>query len=238
MIDRQKFAYSCNSASAWVVEKFGELAMQSPDDHRETAIFCADVPGYNSRQVFSDKFREYEGRVVSDSGDSILAEFKSVADAVNCAVALREELAGRGQPLPRIGVARGETAFSGNTISGRGVIKAERLRVQCEPGGLQISPMSSVTLRIGKRGIPPGGKSRTYIMAAGVLQMGLLLSYFLLWYGLISWKTITIAVHGQFPCRPEWLCDKNTPSLQSQMSAGDGFKDPPPNQYLSEIARR
>ena len=185
--------------------------MQSPDDHPESAILCADAPGYNSRQVFSDKLREHEGQPVSESRDSILAEFRSVADAVNCAVALREELAGRHQELPRIGVARGETAVSEKTISGRGVIKAERLRVQCEPGGLQISPMSSVTLRIGKRGIPPDGKRRTYIIAAGVLQLGLLLSCFFLWYGLISWKTITIAVHGHFPCRPAWLCNKTPP---------------------------
>ena len=203
--------------------------MLSPDDQTESAILCADVPGNNSRQVFSDKLREHEGRVVSESRDSILAEFKSMADAVNCAVALREELAGRHQELPRIGVTRGETAVSGNTISDRGVMKAERLRVQCEPGGLQISPMSSVTLKIGSRGIPPDGKRRTYFMAAGVLQMGLLLSYFLLWYGLILWKTITIAVHGHFPCRPAWLCDKNTPTLQPQMRAGDGFKVTPPN---------
>ena len=206
------------------MEKFGELAMLSPDDQTESAILCADVPGNNSRQVFSDKLREHEGPVVSESRDSILADFKSMADAVNCAVAFREELAGRQQELPRIGVARGETAVSGNTISGRGVIKAERLRGQCEPGGLRISPMPSVTLRIGKRGIPPGEKRRTYIMAAGVLQMGLLLSFLLLWYGLISWKTITIAVYEHFPCRPAWLCDKNTPLLQPIMRAGDGFK--------------
>ena len=64
-----------------------------------------------------------------------------MADAVICAVALREELAGRHQELPSIGVTRGETAVSGNTISDRGVMKAERLRVQCEPGRLQISPI-------------------------------------------------------------------------------------------------
>ena len=121
-----------------MVEKFGELAMQSLDDQRESAILCADVPGYNSRQVFSDKLREHEARVVSKSRDSILAEFRSVADAVNCAVALREELAGRHQELPRIGVARGETAVSGNTISGRGFSRQSGSGCSASPEGCEF----------------------------------------------------------------------------------------------------
>jgi adenylate cyclase len=68
-----------------------------------TTIFCADVAGYSRlmaedegatvktleqyKQVMSELIRQHRGRVIDSLGDNLLAEFTSVVDAVQCAVA-------------------------------------------------------------------------------------------------------------------------------------------------------
>ena len=65
------------------------------DDHECTLQTLTEY-----RQVFSDKIWEYQGRVVNAPGDSILAEFGSVVDAVSCAVEVQRELAELNQGMP------------------------------------------------------------------------------------------------------------------------------------------
>jgi adenylate cyclase len=44
------------------------------------------------RKVFSDGVNKHMGRVVNAPGDSILAEFPSVVDALRCAVEIQRQL--------------------------------------------------------------------------------------------------------------------------------------------------
>ena len=90
---------------------WGEAVATSDVQRKLTAILSADVVGYSRlmgddpegtlkplteyREVFSDKIQEYKGRVVNASGDSILGEFGSVADAVEGAAEIQRELAER-----------------------------------------------------------------------------------------------------------------------------------------------
>jgi len=127
-----------------------------------TAILVTDVVGYSRlmgddpegtlktlteyREVFSDKITEYKGRVVNAPGDSILAEFVSVLDAVSCSVDIQRELAERNQELPdnrrmdfRIGVNLGDVLVKDNDLYGDGVNVAARLESLAEPGGICIS---------------------------------------------------------------------------------------------------
>jgi len=127
-----------------------------------TAILCTDVVGYSRlmgddpegtlatltkyRKVFSDKIQEYKGRVVNAPGDSLLADFTSVVDAVSCAVDIQRELAERNQELPdtrrmdfRIGVNLGDVLVQDGDIYGDGVNVAARLESLAEPGGICIS---------------------------------------------------------------------------------------------------
>ncbi len=86
--------------------------MASSDVQRKlTAILCADVVGYSRlmgeneestlrtlteyRQVFSDYIEKFRGRIVNAPGDSILAEFGSVVDAVNGAVKIKRSIISR-----------------------------------------------------------------------------------------------------------------------------------------------
>jgi adenylate cyclase len=137
--------------------------MEPKGYHRKlAAILSADVAGYSRlmqddeaatvrileayKQVFSDLIKQHRGRVVDSPGDNLLAEFASVVDAVQCAVAVQKELQARNAELPenrkmlfRIGVNLGDVIEEGERIYGDGVNIAARLESLADPGGICIS---------------------------------------------------------------------------------------------------
>src|SRR6266705_1653429 len=131
-------------------------------ERKLAAIFSADVKGYSRlmgedevatvrtltayREVMATLIRERRGRVVDAPGDNLLAEFASVVDAVECAVALQRELRSRNAPLPvsrrlefRIGINLGDVIVVGERIYGDGVNIAARVEGLAEAGGISIS---------------------------------------------------------------------------------------------------
>jgi adenylate cyclase len=129
---------------------------------RLTAILSADVAGYSRlmqgdeaatvstlesyKQAFADLIKLHRGRVVDSPGDNLLAEFASVVDAVQCAVAVQKELQARNAELPemrrmlfRIGVHLGDVIEEGERIYGDGVNIAARLESLADPGGICVS---------------------------------------------------------------------------------------------------
>jgi adenylate cyclase len=137
--------------------------MQQKGFHRKlTAILSADVAGYSRlmqddeaatvadletyKQVFFDLIKQHRGRVVDSPGDNLLAEFASVVDAVQCAVAVQKEFHAHNAELPenrrmlfRIGVNLGDVIEEGERIYGDGVNIAARLESIAEPGGICVS---------------------------------------------------------------------------------------------------
>ncbi|MBL9010060.1 MAG: RDD family protein [Alphaproteobacteria bacterium] len=127
-----------------------------------TTIFCADVAGY-SRMMGMDEARtlatlkeyreaiegfieRHHGRVVSWSGDGLLAEFASVVEAVQCAAEIQRELSGRNNGREegsrmtfRIGINLGDVMADGDDIFGEGVNIAARLQQMAAPGGILVS---------------------------------------------------------------------------------------------------
>jgi adenylate cyclase len=84
--------------------------------------------------------------VIDSPGDNLLAEFTSVVDAVQCAVAVQKEFQARNAELPenrrmefRIGVNLGDVIEEGERIYGDGVNIAARLEALADPGGICIS---------------------------------------------------------------------------------------------------
>jgi adenylate cyclase len=127
-----------------------------------TTILSADVAGYSRlmgedeaatvktleqyKEIMGGLIRQHRGRVVDSPGDNLLAEFTSVVDAVQCAVATQKELKARNEELPenrrmrfRIGVNLGDVIEEESRIYGDGVNIAARLESLAEPGGICVS---------------------------------------------------------------------------------------------------
>ena len=85
---------------------------------------------------------DHRGRIANTAGDSVLAEFPSVIDAMRCAVAVQQELAQAATAVPlqfRIGVHVGDVVAKGADLLGDGVNIAARLQSLAEPGGICLS---------------------------------------------------------------------------------------------------
>jgi adenylate cyclase len=127
-----------------------------------TAILSADVKGYGRlmgeneaetvktltayRKIMGELTQQHRGRIIDSPGDNILAEFASVVDAVQCAVAAQNEFKARNAELPenrrmefRIGVNLGDVIEEEGRIYGDGVNIAARLEAIADPGGICIS---------------------------------------------------------------------------------------------------
>jgi adenylate cyclase len=127
-----------------------------------TTMFSADVAGYSRlmaedeagtvktlkayRGIMTELIKQHRGRVVDSPGDNMLAEFTSVVDGVQCAVAVQKELQARNTELPedrrmefRIGINLGDVIEEEDRIYGDGVNIAARLEGLADPGGICIS---------------------------------------------------------------------------------------------------
>ena len=127
------------------------------------AILSADVVGYSRlmgadeeatvsalndcRAIFKTSIAEHHGRVVDTAGDSVLAEFPSVVEAVRTAIEVQDALARRNEVLPedrrmlfRIGVNVDDVIEQADgSIYGGGVNVAARLEALADPGGICVS---------------------------------------------------------------------------------------------------
>src|SRR6202042_1243100 len=124
------------------------------------AILVADVVGY-SRLAGADEDRPlarlrglrsdlidpaidaHHGRIVKRTGDGSLIEFRSVVDAVRCAIEVQSGLVERNGGLPaesRIGIHLGDVVEeSDGDLMGDGVNIAARLEGICAPGAISLS---------------------------------------------------------------------------------------------------
>jgi adenylate cyclase len=98
------------------------------------------------RKVIDALIAQHRGRVVGSAGDSVLAEFASVVDAVQCAAVVQATLKAENASLPtdrrmefRIGINLGDVMVDGEQIYGDGVNIAARLEALADPGGICIS---------------------------------------------------------------------------------------------------
>jgi class 3 adenylate cyclase len=131
-------------------------------ERKLVAILSADVGGYSRhmerdeaatlailsahRVIVDDLINSYNGRITGTAGDSVLAEFFSVVDAVDCALKIQDSLAVANEALPeehrlrfRIGINVGDVMVKDGDIFGDGVNIAARLESLAEAGGICIS---------------------------------------------------------------------------------------------------
>jgi adenylate cyclase len=136
---------------------------ESPSRKRKlAAILHADVVGFSrlmgedeagTHQALSDLrcavdplIAAHGGRIVGTAGDSLLADFSSVVDALRCAVEMQRAARAINDPIPperrlelRVGVNVGDVIVDGDNIFGDGVNIAARLEALAQPGTVCIS---------------------------------------------------------------------------------------------------
>ena len=134
------------------------------EQRKLAAILAADVVGY-SRLAGIDEDRTlarlralrsdlidptvavHSGRVVKRTGDGALVEFRSVVDAVRCAVEIQRAMVDRNAGLPtdrriefRIGIHLGDVVEENDgDLMGEGVNIAARLEGAAKPGSIYLS---------------------------------------------------------------------------------------------------
>jgi class 3 adenylate cyclase len=81
---------------------------------------------------------EFSGRLIQTTGDGILATFDGPGQAIHCAAALREELAGIGVQL-RAGLHTGEVELRGGDVGGIAVHIAARVMAAAGQGEILVS---------------------------------------------------------------------------------------------------
>jgi len=131
-------------------------------ERKLAAIFAADVEGYSRlmgldevgtlrtltayRVIIDRLIASHRGRIFNTAGDSVLADFASAVDAVQCAVEVQEAIAAEnssrrtGEHMRfRIGVHVGDIMVHGDNLFGDAVNVAARLEALAEPGRICVS---------------------------------------------------------------------------------------------------
>ncbi len=131
-------------------------------ERRLAAILAADVEGYSRlmhrdeettlatlsarRALVDDLIAQHRGRIANTAGDSVLAEFASILDAVSCAIAIQSALAAANEGEPeerrmqfRIGINVGDVMLKDGDVFGDGVNVAARLEGLVNGGEVCVS---------------------------------------------------------------------------------------------------
>src|SRR5450631_2112358 len=142
----------------------GRRGRAMTETRKIAAILVADVVGY-SRLTGADEDRTlsrlrglrsdlidpaidaHHGRIVKRTGDGALVEFRSVVDAVRCAIEVQNGMVERNTGVPperkiefRMGIHLGDVVEEGDgDLMGDGVNIAARLEGICEPGAISLS---------------------------------------------------------------------------------------------------
>jgi adenylate cyclase len=137
--------------------------MEAPElERRLVAILAADVEGYSRlmhadeeatmatlsvrRLVVDNLVSAHRGRIANTAGDSVLAEFGSVIDAVSCAVEIQKAMIHANEAEPdllamqlRIGINLGDVMVKDGDIFGDGVNVAARIEGLVKGGEICVS---------------------------------------------------------------------------------------------------
>jgi len=131
-------------------------------ERKLAAIFAADVAEYSRlmgldevgtlrrlqayRTILDRLIAAHRGRIFNTAGDSVVADFGSAVDAVECAVAVQDAIAKENANRPegeqmrfRIGVHLGDVIVDEGNLFGDGVNIAARLQALAQPGGICLS---------------------------------------------------------------------------------------------------
>jgi adenylate cyclase len=137
--------------------------MEPGPERRLAAVVAADMVGYSRLmevdetgtlarlkthriELIDPAIAKNRGRIIKTTGDGMLVQFHSVADAVLCAAEIQRRMARRNEDVSparciqfRIGINLGDVIVEGGDIFGDGVNLAARLEMLADPGGICVS---------------------------------------------------------------------------------------------------
>jgi class 3 adenylate cyclase len=97
-------------------------------------------------QRFSNTIQKYRGKVLELRGDALLAKFDRASDAVSAALSFQvdhayynDQIKDDLRPTVRVGISMGEVIISDSTVTGSGVVQAQRVEQLADPGGVCIT---------------------------------------------------------------------------------------------------
>ena len=135
---------------------------QGSINRKIAVIFVADVVGYSKHmekdetatfkaygeceKILNKLLKQYKGSIFNTAGDSVLAEFPSAVNAVECGVNFQNDIKKRNQLKKtevklefRIGINMGDVVMKDGNLLGDGVNIAARLEALAQPNGISIS---------------------------------------------------------------------------------------------------
>ena len=136
--------------------------MNTEIDRKIAVILVADVVGYSKHmerdenatiksyneceKILNKLLKKYKGSVFNTAGDSVLAEFPSAVNAVECGVDFQSEMKKRNDSNNtdvklefRLGINMGDVVKKEDNLIGDGVNIAARLEALAQPNGISIS---------------------------------------------------------------------------------------------------
>ena len=136
--------------------------VEENSDRKIAVIFATDVVGYSKaieknetqtlknlkecRNILDNLILKHKGRIFNTAGDSVLAEFNSAVNALECATLFQKRIRDRNSSVTdlenmefRIGINIGDVVLDGENLYGEGVNIAARLESFAQPNGLSIS---------------------------------------------------------------------------------------------------
>jgi adenylate cyclase len=118
------------------------------------AIMFTDVVGYTAmmgededkaihtleknRAIHNQLIEQYQGRLLKEIGDGMLASFNTISEACYCALEIQRSCVKEAIPL-RIGIHQGEVIYRGNDVFGDGVNIASRVEALSPAGGIYVT---------------------------------------------------------------------------------------------------
>ena len=132
-------------------------------EHKLAAVLAADMVGYSRLMEMDERgtlarlrthrielidpaIAKNQGHIIKTTGDGMLVEFQSVADAVRCAVEIQDRMRRRNSDVAnerridfRIGINLGDIIFDDGDIYGDGVNVAARVEQLAEVGGICVT---------------------------------------------------------------------------------------------------
>lgn len=104
-------------------------------------------------QRFSQIITQHNGTTQEIRGDALVAEFPRASDAVTAALEFQstntshnEGISDEIRPELRVGVAMGEVVIADNTVTGEGIVLAQRLEQIADPGGICVQGAAYETI--------------------------------------------------------------------------------------------